>query len=174
MKENPIINAYLDAEKQKEIDLINEADKNFSLWLAELEKDESRDVTMAYAVIKYENDMKRFKNIDNNDIDGKALNENCVRVENDMAKLFSLVPAERVKNAVNYYRQAASKDKANSIRYLESAFGNLYLEYRCKPDIVDGIIKFRVYLIKKWGLNSFSCTIGMIKDILDGHHPTFV
>ncbi|MFZ4632483.1 MAG: hypothetical protein ACOYL8_04795 [Patescibacteria group bacterium] len=168
MDKRPVINAYLDAEKMKEIELIDEEDKKFSLWLAEFEKDDTRDVTMAFAFIKFENDMARFKN---NDSDDKTLIENFARFENDMAKLFDLTPAERVKKATNYFRRVIANDKAYNIGYLESAFRNLSREYQCKPDIVDRIVTFRVYLIKKCGANSFQGTMDMVRDALEGRYP---
>lgn len=168
MDKKPVINAYLDAEKQKEVDLINVEDEKFALWLAEFEKDDTRDMTMAYAVIKFDSDMARFKN---NESDDKTLIENSARSENDMEKLFDLTPSERVKKAVDYFRRSVANDKVFNIAYLESAFRNLSREYQSEPDIVDGIIKFRVYLIKKWGVNGFLGTIDMVRDILEGRYP---
>lgn len=168
MDSNPIINAYLEAEKQKEVDLINVEDKKFSLWLAEFEKDDTRDMTMAFAVIKFDSDMAIFKSKDS---DEKTLIENFARFENEMAKLFDLGPSEIVKKAVEYFRKSVANDKAFNIAYLESAFRNLSREYQNEPDIIDGIIKFRVYLIKKWGVSSFLGTIDMTRDILEGRYP---
>lgn len=146
MEKNPIVSAYLDAEKKKEVDLINEEDVKFSLWLDEFEKDDSRDIEMADRFLRF------------------------VRVGNNLVS-FDLAPGERVKKTVNYFRGIIAFQKGSDIAYLDSAFETLIREYHGEPDIIDGIIKFRVALIKKWGVTSFLGSIEIVRDILEGRNP---
>lgn len=143
MKTNPIINAYLDLEKRREITLINELDEKFALWLAEFEKDNSRDTIVMQA---------------------------CVKFGNDQAK-FDITPGDGVEKAANYFRNVIAFEKASCIGYLDSSFENLIREYHGEPDVIDGVIKFQVFLKKKFGKVAFQGTLNIVKDILEGRNP---
>lgn len=144
METNPVISAYLDAEKRRMIALINEADVKFALWLSEFEKNANWEGPRSKASVGFGDDRAEF----------------------------DILPGEGIKKTVCYCRSAVAFEKKSSLVYLKSVFENLREEYSDKPDFVEDILKLRIALIEKMGLSNFFGTSKILQNILIGHNPS--